>query len=69
MERINLAEEQMDSKKSAQKPNGKPLDEPEVHRLIDEARRRDEVPMPAGARHKLIIRSVSAQQRPRRSKF
>jgi len=69
MERINLAEEQMDSKKSAQKPNGNTLDEPEGHRLIDEARRRDEVPMPAGARHKLIIRSVSAQQRPRRSKF
>ncbi|HEX7423768.1 MAG TPA: hypothetical protein VF311_07765 [Terriglobales bacterium] len=65
---INLAEEQVDSKKTTQKPNDNTLDESEVRRLVDEALRRDEVPMPAGARRKLIVKSVSAKQRPRRRK-
>jgi hypothetical protein len=42
------------------------LDDPEVLALINVALNRAKVPMPAGARRKLIIRSVSAKQRPRR---
>jgi hypothetical protein len=42
------------------------LDDPEVRALINVALNRAKVPMPAGARRKLIIRSVSAKQRPRR---
>jgi hypothetical protein len=42
------------------------LDDPEVLALINVALNRAKVPMPAGARRKLIIKSVSAKQRPRR---
>jgi hypothetical protein len=42
------------------------LDDSEVLALINVALNRAKVPMPAGARRRLIIRSVSAKQRPRR---
>src|SRR6202451_3458060 len=42
------------------------LDDPEVLALINVALNRAKVPMPAGARRKLIIRAISAKQRPRR---
>jgi hypothetical protein len=44
----------------------KVLDDPEVLALINVALNRAKVPMPANARRKLIIRSISAKQRPRR---
>ena len=47
-------------------PDAKVLDDPEVLSLINVALNRTKVPMPAGARRKLIIRSISAKQRPRR---
>jgi hypothetical protein len=50
----------------AGEPDGHMLDDPEVLALINVALKRAKVPMPAGARRKLIIRSVSAKQRPRR---
>ena len=43
------------------------LDEPNVRKLIDVALSRAESPIPIDARHRLIIKSVSAKQRPRRS--
>jgi len=46
--------------------DAKLLDDPEVLSLINVALNRAKVPMPAGARRKLIIRAVSAKQRPRR---
>ena len=52
---------------NAGEPDAKVLDEPEVRALINIALNRARVPMPAGARRKLIIRSVSAKQRPRRA--
>jgi hypothetical protein len=42
------------------------LDDPEVLALINVALNRAKVPMPAGARRKLIIRAISARQRLRR---
>jgi hypothetical protein len=42
------------------------LDNPEVLSLINVALNRTKVPMPAKTRRKLIIRAVSAKQRPRR---
>jgi len=51
---------------SAGQPDAKVLDDPEVRGLINVALNRAKVPMPEGARRKLIIRSVSAKQRPRR---
>ncbi len=42
------------------------LDGPEVRALMKVAVKRAKVPMPARGRHQLIIRSVSAKQRPRR---
>ena len=42
------------------------LDDPEFLALINVALNRAKVPMPAGARRKLIIRAISAKQRPRR---
>jgi hypothetical protein len=42
------------------------LDDPEVLALINVALNRAKVPMTAGARRKLIIRAISAKQRPRR---
>ncbi len=50
----------------AGEPDGHVLDNPEVRALINVALNRAKVPMPAGARRKLIIRAVSAKQRPRR---
>jgi hypothetical protein len=48
-------------------PDAKVLDDPEVLALMNLALNRAKVPMPAGARRKLIIRAVSAKQRPRRT--
>lgn len=45
----------------------KVLENPEVLSLVNVALNRAKVPMPAGARRKLIIRAVAAKQRPRRS--
>jgi len=50
----------------AGEPDGHLLDDPEVLALVNVALNRAKVPMPSGARRKLIIRSVSAKQRPRR---
>jgi hypothetical protein len=50
----------------AGKPDAKVLDDPEVLGLINVALNRAKVPMPAGARRKLIIRAIAARQRPRR---
>ena len=50
----------------AGKPDGQVLDDPEVRALMNVALNRAKVPMPSGARRKLIIKSVSAKQRPRR---
>jgi hypothetical protein len=47
-------------------PDAKVLDDPEVLALINVALNRAKVPMPAGARRKLIIRAVAKRQRPRR---
>ena len=43
------------------------LDQPEVQALMKVAIARATVPFEAGGRHRLIIKSVSAKQRPRRS--
>ena len=51
---------------NAGEPDAKILDDPEVLELINVALNRAKVPMPSGARRKLIIRSISAKQRPRR---
>jgi hypothetical protein len=48
------------------KPDDNALDDPEVLALMNVALNRAKVPMPAGARRKLVIRSVSPKQRPRR---
>src|SRR5580693_9787544 len=50
----------------AGKPDAKVLDDPEVLSLINVALNRAKVPVPADARRKLIIKSISAKQRPRR---
>lgn len=44
------------------------LDRPEVAKLIGLALERAKTPLPAQGKHQLIIKSVSAKQRPRRSK-
>jgi hypothetical protein len=46
--------------------DAKLLDDPDVLSLINVALNRAKVPMPGGARRKLIIRAVAARQRPRR---
>jgi hypothetical protein len=46
--------------------DAKVLDDPEVLALINVALNRAKVPMPAGARRKLIVRAIAAKQRPRR---
>jgi hypothetical protein len=51
---------------NAGEPDASVLDEPEVLALINVALNRAKVPMPSGARRKLIIRAISARQRPRR---
>jgi len=50
----------------AGRPDAGILDDPEIRDLINVALNRAKVPMPGGTRSKLIIRSVSAKQRPRR---
>ena len=47
-------------------PDAKLLDDPEVRALMNLAVNRAKVAMPAGTRRKLVIRAVSAKQRPRR---
>jgi hypothetical protein len=42
------------------------FDQPEVQDLIDEALARVRVPLDPAAKHRLIIKSISAKQRPRR---
>ena len=42
------------------------LDEPEVRKLIDQAVRRASNPIDGRCRRRLVIRSISAKQRPRR---
>jgi hypothetical protein len=42
------------------------LDDPEVRKLIDLAVRRAQTPINASSRRRLVIRSISAKQRPRR---
>lgn len=42
------------------------LDDPDVFALMDTALARAKTPMPSEGRHQLIIKSVSAKQRPRR---
>ena len=51
---------------NAGEPDAKVLDEPEVRELMNVALNRAKVPIPRGARRKLIIRSISSRQRPRR---
>ena len=51
---------------NAGEPDAKLLDDPAVLALINVALNRAKVPMPARARRKLIIRSISARQKPRR---
>jgi hypothetical protein len=51
----------------AGKADEKVLDDPEVRELINVALNRAKVPMPERARRKLIIKSISPKQRPRRS--
>ena len=46
--------------------NASELDEPEVRKLIDEDVRRTQTPIDASSRRRLVIRSISAKQRPRR---
>ena len=43
------------------------LDDPKVRQLMDTALKRAKSPISADGRHQLIIKSVSAKQRPRRS--
>ena len=52
---------------NAGEPDAHVLDELEVRNLINVALNRAKVPMPDKGRRKLIIRSVSAKQRPRRA--
>jgi hypothetical protein len=48
-------------------PDAKVLDDPEVRALINVALNRAKVPMPDQGRRKLVIKSISAKQRPRRA--
>ena len=43
------------------------LDDPKVRQLMDSALTRAKSPIPADGTHQLIIKSVSAKQRPRRT--
>jgi uncharacterized protein DUF1801 len=47
-------------------PSADVLDRPEVQALLAAAAERSQAPLPAAGRGKLVIRSVSAKQRPRR---
>jgi hypothetical protein len=42
------------------------LDDPAVQELMREATTRTKVPFPAGGEHRIVIKSISATQRPRR---
>lgn len=44
------------------------LDDPDVQALIATALKHAKTPLPASGKHQLIIKSVSAKQRPRRAK-
>ena len=46
--------------------NASEMDDPEIRKLIDQAVRRAKVPIDGKARRRLVIRSISAKQRPRR---
>ncbi len=46
--------------------SAKTLDEPAIHALMQEAEARAAVPLSPKGKHRLIIKSVSAKQRPRR---
>lgn len=48
-------------------PDAKVLDDPEVHDLINVALNRAKVPMPDKRRRKLVVKSISVKQRPRRA--
>ena len=52
---------------NAGEPDAHVLDDPEVLALINIALNRARVPMPAGARRKLVIRAVAERQKPRRT--
>jgi hypothetical protein len=52
---------------NAGEADAKVLDHPEVRNLINVALHRARVPMPDKGRRKLIIRAISAKQRPRRA--
>ena len=47
-------------------PSADVLDRPEVRALVASAAERSQAPLPVAGRGKLVIRSVSAKQRPRR---
>ena len=47
-------------------PSAKILEQPAVQRLLSSAAKRARTPLPASGRAALVIRSVSAKQRPRR---
>jgi hypothetical protein len=47
-------------------PSADVLDQPAVQNLLSVAAERSKTPLPGGGRGKLVIRSVSAKQRPRR---
>ena len=47
-------------------PTPSALDEPEIQALIHEALNRAKVPLSANISHRIIIKSISAKQRPRR---
>ena len=46
--------------------SAKDLDKPAIKSLVKEAIRRSDVPFPRGGRSKLVIKSISPKQRPRR---
>ena len=47
-------------------PNASKLDEPVIQELIEEALSRAKVPLDSATTHRIIIKSISAKQRPRR---
>lgn len=47
-------------------PSDAALDEPAIRELMQEATARAAVPFDPGGRHRIIIKSISAKQRPRR---
>ena len=50
----------------AGKPDARLLDDVEIRDLMNVALHRAKVPLPNGAKRKLVIKSISAKQRPRR---